>query len=254
MAANTTDYWESLIADAAAGEASLPIIASLKWRLHTADPTDSGNANELGAGGGYPTGGIAITYTDLATLTMVSDAFTLSNCPAGTATHFSITDGTNALVWGTYAKVLVVGKDLEFTGGEFNIVFQSNYTEVMAQAVSDAARNVSAYINATPQFVAFTASPGSTGLISNEAVDGGYSRPSASGVWGAEAGGVISNNVAIGFGEWVGAESITHVGLADNNEPTNKLLCFIAPSGGTAVMAAGVTLRLPIGDFDLSST
>ena len=254
MAANMTNWLESQVVNAMAGEATLPAIgATIKLRLHTGDPTDAGSANALATGGGYDVSGQAVTFADLATLLCTSNAFTITNCPAGTITHFTVWDGTtNVWFWGTYSKTLSVGKDLEFTGGEFDIVYQGDMTEVLAQKITNAFRNVGSYTNVTPTLRAFTASPGTTGLISNEAADGGYTPPTPT--WAAESGGAIDLASDASYGTWVGAESITHLGVADDNETTDKLLWFDAPTGGTVVMAAGEVLRSKAGEFTVTAT
>ena len=252
MAANMTDWLESEVADAAAGAGTLATAGTLKLRLHTGAPGEAGTANALGTGGGYDVSGEVVTWADLSTLTASNAAFTITNVPSGTITHWTLWDSTNVWFWGTYSKTLSVGKDLEFDGGEFDIVFQGDMTEFLAQKIVDALRAVGSYTNTTPTVRAFTASPGTTGTISNEAADGGYSSQTPS--WAAESGGAISTNADMTFGTWVGAETITHFGVADDNEAPDKLLWFDAPTGGNITMAASEKLRIKSGDLTVTAT
>ena len=256
MADHLTTTSESLAAQAAVGEATFTASGgSMKIRFHSADPTETGSANEISAGGGYSTGGIAVT--PVATLTgLVASlgAFTLSNAPAAVITHWSLWDGTTTYCYGTYSKTLSATKDYEWNSGDFTFTFSGDWTEFFAQKVWDAIRGNASYINTTPKLIAFTASPGTTGAVSNEAANASYARPTAT--WGAESGGAISisANAEYGTAYVTASENITHLGVVDENETPDKITFFDTPTGGTITVNVGETLRSKASEFTVTAS
>jgi hypothetical protein len=222
-----TDWLESEWVDAANGVATLAAAgASLKIRFHTADPTETGAANEV-SGAGYPTGGVAITFSDISGFVITSATIaSITNVPAATITNFSIWDTTtNTWFYGPYSQTWTLGRTLEFVGTEVTITIGGTTTEFGAQKISDALRNVGSYINTTPRALLFTAAPPTDGTVgANEAADGGYARGTLA--FAAESGGAISTNADEDFGAWVGAETITYSAMVDENETPDKIVYY----------------------------
>lgn len=218
-----TNWLESEVADALTGQGTLAASGgSLKIRFHTADPTEVGTSNEV-TGGGYPTGGVAITFSDRSGFVNTSATIaSITNVPAATIAYFSIQDGTNTWAYGPYSQTWTAGRTIEFTGTEVTLTWGGGLTEFAVQKISDALRNVGGYINTTPKAALWTTTPPTDGTVgANEAADATYVRQTVT--YGAESGGVITNSAAVEFGAYTGAEVEEYAGVIDENETPDKV-------------------------------
>ncbi len=112
---------------------------------------------------------------------------------------------------------------------------------------------------ATVYLALFTSDPGETGsmvseLHSNSNYTSGYSRQAVS--FGTVADGVIDSDAVIDFGPLVttGNITITHAMLVDSgtNGAGNGL--YFDPVAVNITVTNGKTIRIPIGDLDVTET
>jgi hypothetical protein len=256
MAANMTNYLESLATLSANGNGTIPQLAQVYLRFHTADCTETGAVAPLGSGGGYNVQGILTTWADLAAGSINVDAFSLSNAPAATITHWTVWDGTtNVWFWGTYAKTFSATKDYEWDAGDFTIAPQGNMTDWFKQKIADGFRNVGSYINANPKLLAWSTTPPTDGTVgANECDDANYARAAPAG-WGSESGGVQSTNADTLLGTaFAATKTVSHMGILDDDETPDKVCYWIAPSGGSISMDIGDILRVKSGDLTVTAT
>jgi hypothetical protein len=127
MADNLPDAIENILLDAllrGGAITGLGTTSTIKAKLMTAVGTDSSNGTELGASGGYSTGGATITFGSAAASGSIANtaACTWTNMPAATITSLELwSTGTPArLWWGTLSasKTTASGDTFEFAIGD----------------------------------------------------------------------------------------------------------------------------------------
>jgi hypothetical protein len=118
------DYLEGRLLDHVLRNTPYVQPTGLYLALHTADPSDAGNLNEV-VGGGYARQAVAFSPQSGSTAAS-SNNQNFTNMPAVTVTHFTIRDAVtagNALFWGVLSIVrsFSAGDPCTFTAGQILI-------------------------------------------------------------------------------------------------------------------------------------
>jgi hypothetical protein len=114
-----TDFLENKIISHVLGIAAFPQPGALTLALHTASPTETGNANEL-AGGAYARQTVTFALVAAGSPNAANSALVrFDGLPAATITHASIWSGGDALIYMTLVAPLTItaGQPLEFDVG-----------------------------------------------------------------------------------------------------------------------------------------